>query len=125
MTTITFARPTNPTGYSDDDGNWISRVEWIARYCLPSLKPAQHNVFALMLDGYVFFEGEDRKYTLRKGDDVIPVRAWLPSELLENNSESKRLGPPDRFGKRKTYITRSYRLNGYAKWAADAIKGQQ
>lgn len=114
-----FTRPTNPTGYSDEDGVWISRVEWIARYCLPSLKPAQRQVFERMLDGYIFVEGEDRKFSLRRDDEVIPVRVWLPSELLENHSESKRLGPPDRFGKRKTYITRSYRLNGFAKQAAE------
>ena len=118
----TFTRPTNPTGYSDDDGVWISRVEWIARYCLPGLKPAQRKVFALMLDGYIFVEGEDRKFTVRKGDEAIPVRAWLPSELLENNSESVRRGPPDAYGKRKKYVTRSYRLNGFAKMAADALK---
>lgn len=118
-----FTRPTNPTGYSDEDGVWISRVEWIVRYCLPELKPAQRKVFALMLDGYIFVEGEDRKYTLRKGDEVIPVRAWLPSELLEDNSESTRLGPPDAYGKRKKYVTRSYRLNGYARMAYEAQKG--
>jgi hypothetical protein len=114
----TFARPTTPTGYSDEDGAWITRVEWIARYCLPGLKPAQRRVLAAMLDGYTFVEGDDRKFRLVRGDEVIEVRAWLPSELLESAGESKRLGPPDRLGKRKAYTTRSYRLNGHAKMAA-------
>lgn len=117
----TFIRPTSPTGYSDEYGAWISRVEWIARYCLADLKPAQRKVFAAMLDGYIFVDGEDRKFRLVRGGETIEVRAWLPSELLESHSESKRLGPPDRLGKRKTYVTRSYRLNGYAKMAAEAM----
>jgi hypothetical protein len=108
----TFTRPTNPTGYSDEDYNWISKVEWLARYGIPELKPAQRKVFAMMLDGYTYWmDGQTKKTTLRRGDEIVPVRAYLPSSFLENHAESKRRGPEDLYGKRKVYTTYAWRLN--------------
>lgn len=119
---ITFTRPSTPTGYSDEDGNWISRAEWIARYVLPTVKPAQRKMILAMADGFIYVcGGKGRKVFLQRGDEVLPVRAALPEGIQESAGETKTRGPADMMGHRKVYTTYKTRLNQDAIVALKAL----
>lgn len=121
---MTYATFNTPTGYSDENYNWISKSTYIALYCLPQMTPAQRKIFDMMLDGYTLWcDGRTKKYTLRRGDEVVAARtsvvdAMPGRELFEDHSEQKERGPEDLYGRRKVYTTYAWRLNNAAKEAA-------
>lgn len=118
----TFTRPTNPTGFSDDEGNWISQAEWIARYVLPVATPAQREAIKAMAQGYILVQdGKTKKTTLQRGDEVLPLRRALPEGITESAGQVKTRGPEDMMGYRKTYTTYKERLNGHAMDALRAL----
>lgn len=118
----TFIRPIDPTGFRDEEHNWISQAEYIARYVLPNLKPAQRRMVEAMADGFVHvIDGKTRKVFLQRGDEVLPVRCALPELISESAGETKVRGPEDRFGRRKVYTTYKSRLNGHALEALRAL----
>jgi hypothetical protein len=121
MTYVTYDRP---TGYSDDNFNWISKTTYIALYCLPQMTPAIRKAFDMMVDGYTLWcDGRTKKYTLRRGDEIVPLRMSvadnIPPHVLESHSEKKERGPEDIYGRRKVYTTYAWRLNHEAKEAAE------
>ena len=119
---ITFTRPNSPTGYSDEDSNWISRAEYIARYVLPELKPAQRKMVEAMAEGFIHVcGGQSKKTFLQRGDEVLPVRCALPEHIQESAGETKTRGPEDLLGRRKVYTTYKTRLNQDAITALKAL----